>query len=70
MGANTYIGNGSNFMVKSIAEERGVKMPGLFGYRAWSVAILVPLFVIVTLVFFRQLPGHMTDPTHDAARGT
>ncbi len=53
MGANTYIGNGPNFMVKAIAEESGVKMPSFFGYMAYSGAILIPLFVIVTLVFFR-----------------
>jgi Na+/H+ antiporter NhaD/arsenite permease-like protein len=52
MGANTYIGNGPNFMVKSIAEENGVEMPSFFGYMAYSVAILIPLFAIVTLVFF------------------
>jgi len=53
MGANTYIGNGPNFMVKAIAEEQGVRMPTFFGYMAWSCGILVPLFVVVTLVFFR-----------------
>jgi len=53
MGANTYIGNGPNFMVKAIAEEAGVKMPSFFGYMAYSGAILLPLFVVVTLVFFR-----------------
>ena len=52
MGANTYIGNAPNFMVKSIAEENKIKMPSFFGYMAWSVGILVPLFVITTLVFF------------------
>ena len=52
MGANTYIGNAPNFMVKAIAEENGVKMPSFFGYMIWSVAILVPVFVIVTFVFF------------------
>jgi Na+/H+ antiporter NhaD/arsenite permease-like protein len=52
MGANTYIGNGPNFMVKAIAEENGVKMPSFFGYMAWSGGILVPVFVVVTLVFF------------------
>ena len=52
MGANTYIGNGPNFMVKAIAEESGVKMPSFFGYMLYSGAILVPLFVVVTLVFF------------------
>jgi Na+/H+ antiporter NhaD/arsenite permease-like protein len=51
MGANTYIGNGPNFMVKAIAEQGGVRMPGFFGYMAWSCAILVPLFGIVTWVF-------------------
>ncbi len=53
MGANTYIGNGPNFMVKAIAEENGVAMPGFFGYMAYSCSILLPLFVVVTLVFFR-----------------
>jgi len=52
MGANTYIGNGPNFMVKAIAEENGVNMPSFFGYMAWSGAILIPIFVVVTLVFF------------------
>jgi Na+/H+ antiporter NhaD/arsenite permease-like protein len=53
MGANTYIGNGPNFMVKSIAESAGVRMPGFLGYMAWSSIILLPLFLGVTLVFFR-----------------
>jgi Na+/H+ antiporter NhaD/arsenite permease-like protein len=53
MGALTYIGNAPNLMVKAIAEDRGVKMPSFFGYMAWSFGILVPLFVIVTLLFFR-----------------
>jgi len=53
MGANTYIGNAPNFMVKAIAEEAGVKMPSFFGYMAYSGAILIPLFVLVTLLFFR-----------------
>jgi Na+/H+ antiporter NhaD/arsenite permease-like protein len=53
MGANTYIGNAPNFMVKSIAEQSGIRMPSFFGYMAWSVGILVPLFVIVTFVFLR-----------------
>lgn len=51
MGANTYIGNGPNFMVKSIAEQAGVRMPSFFGYMAYSGAILLPLFVVVTLLF-------------------
>lgn len=53
MGANTYIGNGPNFMVKAIAEENGVKMPSFFGYMLYSGAILIPIFVVVTLIFFR-----------------
>jgi len=53
MGANSYIGNAPNFMVKSIAEEQGVTMPSFFGYMLYSGAILLPLFVVVTLVFFR-----------------
>jgi Na+/H+ antiporter NhaD/arsenite permease-like protein len=53
MGANTYIGNGPNFMVKAIAEESGVKMPSFFGYMAYSTAVLIPLFGLVTLLFFR-----------------
>jgi Na+/H+ antiporter NhaD/arsenite permease-like protein len=53
MGANTYIGNGPNFMVKAIAEEGGVKMPSFFGYMAWSVGILIPIFIGVTILFFR-----------------
>jgi Na+/H+ antiporter NhaD/arsenite permease-like protein len=52
MGANSYIGNAPNFMVKSIAEEQGVKMPSFFGYMLYSGGILLPLFVIVTVVFF------------------
>ncbi len=52
MGANTYIGNAPNFMVKAIAEEAGVKMPSFFGYMAYSGGILLPLFVAVTFLFF------------------
>lgn len=52
MGANTYIGNAPNFMVKAIAEERGIKMPSFFGYMLWSTAILVPCFLLTTWVFF------------------
>jgi Na+/H+ antiporter NhaD/arsenite permease-like protein len=50
MGALTYIGNAPNFMVKAIAEERGVKMPSFFGYLFWAALILVPLFVLLTLL--------------------
>jgi len=53
MGANTYIGNGPNFMVKAIAEENGVRMPSFFGYMTYSGMILIPLFIVVTIVFFR-----------------
>lgn len=53
MGANTYIGNAPNFMVKAVVEESGIRMPSFFGYMAWSCAILVPLFVLLTLIFFR-----------------
>jgi Na+/H+ antiporter NhaD/arsenite permease-like protein len=51
MGANTYIGNAPNFMVRAIAENSGVRMPGFFGYIAWSAAILFPLYVLITFVF-------------------
>ncbi|MEK7866881.1 MAG: sodium:proton antiporter [Planctomycetota bacterium] len=53
MGANTYIGNGPNFMVKAIAEEAGVKMPSFVGFMAYSALVLIPIFIGVTLVFFR-----------------
>ncbi len=53
MGANTYIGNGPNFMVKAIAEQAKVKMPSFFGYMAYSMTILIPLFLLVTVIFFR-----------------
>ncbi|MEQ1697137.1 MAG: sodium:proton antiporter [Hyphomicrobiaceae bacterium] len=53
MGANTYIGNAPNFMVKAIAEERGIKMPSFFAYMLWSFAVLVPCFILLTLLFFR-----------------
>lgn len=52
MGANSYIGNAPNMMVKAIAEERGIKMPSFFGYMAWSFGILIPLFAIMTFIFF------------------
>ena len=53
MGANTYIGNAPNFMVKAICEERGIRMPSFFGYMAWSVCILLPVFALLTMMFFR-----------------
>ena len=52
MGANSYIGNAPNFMVKSIAEESGIAMPHFFGYMAYSALVLLPVFALVTLVFF------------------
>jgi len=54
MGANSYIGNGPNFMVKVIAEEYKHKMPSFFGYMLYSFAVLIPLYLVVTLVFFRR----------------
>ena len=53
MGANTYIGNAPNFMVRSIAEDRGVPMPSFFGYMLWSGLILIPCFILVTFLFFK-----------------
>jgi Na+/H+ antiporter NhaD/arsenite permease-like protein len=52
MGANTYIGNAPNLMVKAIAESRGVRMPGFFGYMLWSGGILLPLFVAMSFIWF------------------
>ena len=52
MGANTYIGNAPNFMVRSIAEERGIPMPSFFGYMLWSGLILLPIFGLITILFF------------------
>lgn len=52
MGANTYIGNAPNFMVRCIASENGIKMPSFFGYMGWSVCILIPLFLLDTVIFF------------------
>ena len=51
MGAMTYIGNGPNFMVKAIAEENGVKMPSFFGYMGYSVCILLPILIVMTVIF-------------------
>ena len=53
MGANSYIGNAPNFMVYAIAKDRKVAMPSFFGYMLWSGAILIPLFVVQTFLFFR-----------------
>ncbi len=54
MGANTYIGNAPNFMIRAIAEENGIKMPSFFGYMAYSCGILLPIFVAISLLFFRS----------------
>jgi Na+/H+ antiporter NhaD/arsenite permease-like protein len=51
MGAMTYIGNAPNFMVKSIAERRGVRMPSFLGYLGWSTTILLPTFAVITVLF-------------------
>lgn len=51
MGANSYIGNGPNFMVRAIAEENGYKMPSFFGYIGWAAMILIPVFILVTFLF-------------------
>ena len=53
MGAITYLGNAPNFMVRAICEEQGIRMPGFFAYLAWSGLVLLPLFGLLTLVFFR-----------------
>jgi Na+/H+ antiporter NhaD/arsenite permease-like protein len=53
MGANSYIGNAPNLMVKAVAEDRGVKMPSFFSYMAWSCAVLIPLFIIMTFIWFK-----------------
>jgi Na+/H+ antiporter NhaD/arsenite permease-like protein len=53
MGANTYVGNAPNFMVRVIAEESGYPMPSFFGYLLYSGLILLPVFGVVTVAFFR-----------------
>jgi Na+/H+ antiporter NhaD/arsenite permease-like protein len=52
-GGLTYIGNAPNFLVRSIAVSRGVAMPSFFGYAARAAAVLLPLFLLLTLIFFR-----------------
>lgn len=52
MGANSYIGNAPNMMVKAIAEKRGVRMPSFFAYMMWSGIVLIPLFIVMTFIFF------------------
>jgi Na+/H+ antiporter NhaD/arsenite permease-like protein len=53
MGANSYIGNGPNFMVKAIADEAKIRMPNFFSYMLFAAIVLWPIFIVVTLVFFR-----------------
>jgi len=53
MGANSYIGNAPNLMVKSMAEESGVQMPSFIGYLAWSIGVLLPLFGLISWVWHR-----------------
>jgi Na+/H+ antiporter NhaD/arsenite permease-like protein len=52
MGANSYIGNAPNFMVYAIAKDAGIRMPSFFGYMVWSGAVLIPIFILTTLIFF------------------
>ena len=52
MGANTYIGNAPNFMVKSIAEARGVRMPSFFAYFGWAMLVLTPIYALITVLLF------------------
>jgi Na+/H+ antiporter NhaD/arsenite permease-like protein len=52
MGANTYVGNGPNFMVKAICEENDISMPSFFSYIVWSLVFLIPVFIIITFIFF------------------
>lgn len=60
MGANTYIGNAPNFMVKAISDENGIKMPSFFGYLMWSIAFLVPVFFTghACILFIRRGTYH------------
>jgi Na+/H+ antiporter NhaD/arsenite permease-like protein len=52
MGAMTYIGNAPNFMVLAICKERGIPMPSFFGFVGWSAVFLLPVFVLLTVLFF------------------
>jgi Na+/H+ antiporter NhaD/arsenite permease-like protein len=52
MGANSYIGNAPNFMVRSIAEEQGIPMPNFFAYILWAIIFLIPIFILNTFIFF------------------
>jgi len=50
----TYIGNGPDFMVKAMAEQAGIRMPSFFGYLGWSAAVPIPIFIVLTLFYFRE----------------
>jgi Na+/H+ antiporter NhaD/arsenite permease-like protein len=52
MGANTYIGNAPNFLVKSMAEARGIRMPSFLAYLGWSLLVLTPIYVLLIILFF------------------
>ena len=52
MGANTYIGNAPNLAVRAVAEHSGLRMPSFLGYMGYSMCILIPVFAIITVVFF------------------
>ena len=54
MGANSYLGNGPNFMVRAIAEHRGVKMPTFGGFMLYSSAVVMPLFIVLSVLFLRD----------------
>ncbi len=53
MGALSYIGNAPNFMVRAIAEDQGIKMPSFFGYMIWAGVALLPVFALLSFIFFR-----------------
>jgi Na+/H+ antiporter NhaD/arsenite permease-like protein len=53
MGALSYIGNAPNMMVKAVAEQHGIAMPSFFGYMLWSCCVLLRLFVVMTIIFFK-----------------
>jgi Na+/H+ antiporter NhaD/arsenite permease-like protein len=70
MGAMTYIGNGPNFMVKAIAEQSGIRMPSFFGYMVkYSIPILIPVFVLITVIFLSGGPPLPADGTHNGQAG-
>ena len=52
MGALTYIGNGPNLMVRAISDQQGVKMPSFFGFAAIAVVVLIPVYLLLSLLFF------------------